>query len=164
MLLRDLGPKTAAEIKDELCDLVIPAAEWTRWWQTARAKVKKDTMIATPEDIREPFRLRKSEVTHEERLQKVLENKPDANTLIQMVYTFLRDFPEMLKNNEFKATLIAKMTEMLSYPEISQPQELQIHFFLQDLNNIKDYPAIGELIKRFESIEKVIDTIEVSKL
>ena len=161
MLLRDLGPKTAAEIKDELCDLVIPAAEWTRWWQTARAKVKKDTMIATPEDIREPFRLRKSEVTHEERLQKVLENKPDANTLIQMVYTFLRDFPEMLKNNEFKATLIAKMTEMLSYPEISQPQELQIHFFLQDLNNIKDYPAIGELIKRFESIEKVIDTIEV---
>ncbi len=27
MLLRDMGPKTAAEIKDELCDLVIPAAE-----------------------------------------------------------------------------------------------------------------------------------------
>lgn len=161
MLLRDLGPKTAAEIKDELCDLVIPAAEWTRWWQTARAKVKKDTMIATPEDIREPFRVRKSEVTHEERLQKVLENKPDANTLIQMVYTFLRDFPETLKNNDFKATLVAKMTEMLSYPEISHPQELQIHFFLQDLNNTKESPAIAELIKRFETIAKVIDTIEV---
>ena len=27
LLLRDLGPKTAAEIKDEICELVIPAAE-----------------------------------------------------------------------------------------------------------------------------------------
>lgn len=161
MLLRDLGPKTAAEIKDELCDLVIPIEEWTRWWQTARAKVKKDTMIATPEDIREPFRLRKTEVTHEERLQKVLENKPDANTLIQMVYTFLRDFPETLKNNEFKATLIARLTEMLSFKEISAVQELQIHFFLQDLNTIKDYPAITEIIKRFETIEQIINSVEV---
>jgi transcription elongation factor GreA-like protein/transcription elongation GreA/GreB family factor len=161
MLLRDLGPKTAAEIKDELCDLVIPINEWTRWWQTARAKVKKDTMIATPEDIREPFRLLKSEVTHEERLQQVLENKPDANTLIQMVYTFLRDFPETLKNNEFKGTLIAKLTEMLSFKEISTPQELQIHFFLQDLTNAKEYPIIAEIIKRFETIEQIIDNVEV---
>jgi transcription elongation factor GreA len=161
MLLRDLGPKTAAEIKDELCDLVIPVNEWTRWWQTARAKVKKDTMISTPDDIREPFRLLKSEVTHEERLQQVLENKPDANTLIQMVYTFLRDFPETLKNNEFKATLIAKLTEMLSFKEISTPQELQIHFFLQDLSNAKEYLSIGEIIKRFETVEQIINNIEV---
>jgi transcription elongation factor GreA-like protein/transcription elongation GreA/GreB family factor len=161
MLLRDMGPKTAADIKDELCDLVIPASEWTRWWQTARAKVKKDTMIQTPEEIRDPFRILKKEITHEERLHQVLENKPDANTLIQMVYTFLRDFPETLKNIEFKATLIGKLNEMLSFKEISTPQELQIHFFLQDLNNIKDYPIIGEIIKRFETIEHIINHIEV---
>ena len=29
ILLRDLGPKSAAEIKDELCGLVIPDADWT---------------------------------------------------------------------------------------------------------------------------------------
>ncbi|SRR5581483_4075148 len=161
MLLRDMGPKTAAEIKDELCDLVIPAAEWTRWWQNTRGKIKKDTMIETPESLREPFRLRKSELSHEERLQRVLENKPDANTLIQMVYTFLRDFPETLKNAEFKATLLGKMSEMLSFKEISPAQQLQIHFFLQDLNNAKELPAINELIQSFESIEKIIDSIEV---
>ncbi|MES2345811.1 MAG: transcript cleavage factor, partial [Chlamydiota bacterium] len=66
MLLRDLGAKTAAEIKDELCDLVIPAKEWTRWWQSARAKVKKDTMIESPEDTREPFRILGKEITHEQ--------------------------------------------------------------------------------------------------
>lgn len=160
-LLRDLGPKTAAEIKDELCDLVIPATEWTRWWQTTRSRVKKDTMIETPEDIREPFRLRKSEMSHEERLQNVIEKKPDANTLIQMVYSFLRDFPETLKNNGFRTSLMGKLTEMLSFSEISPSQELQIYFLLQDLNTVKDYPVIAELVRRFESIEKVIDSIEV---
>jgi transcription elongation factor GreA-like protein/transcription elongation GreA/GreB family factor len=161
MLLRDLGAKTAAEIKDELCDLVIPAAEWARWWQNARGKIKKDTMIATPESINDPFFLRKSELSHEQRLQRVMDSKPDANTLIQMVYTFLRDFPETLKNSDFKATLLSKMAEMLSYPEISPAQELQIHFFLQDLNNTKDSPEINELIKRFDSIEKIIDSVEI---
>ncbi len=164
MLLRDLGPKTAIEIKDELCDLVIPAAEWTRWWQTARAKIKKDTMIATPEDIRDPFCLRKSGLSHADRLQHLLENKPDPNTLIQTVYTFLRDFPEILKDNDFKAMLLAKMKEMLSLKEITPAQEVQVHFFLQDLNHEKDSPVISELINRFDSIEQLIDSIEVLSL
>ena len=34
LLLKDLGPKNAAEIKDNLCELVIPASDWNRWWQT----------------------------------------------------------------------------------------------------------------------------------
>lgn len=40
-LLGELGPKTASEIKDELCDLVIPQEEWTKWWQQTRAKLKR---------------------------------------------------------------------------------------------------------------------------
>lgn len=161
MLLRDLGPKTAAEIKDELCDLVIPASEWSRWWQNTRAKIKKDTLIETPDDIRDPFRILQSEITHEERLKHVLENKPDANTLIQMVYTFMRDFPEILKNQAFKETLSSKLTEMLSHPEITTPQELQIHFFLQDLKGIKEHLPIAELINKCDSIEALLNGIEI---
>lgn len=161
MLLRDMGPKTAAEIKDELCDLVIPTAGWTKWWQNARAKVKKDTMIETPEDLREPFRLRHVEVSHEERLQKALESKPDASTLIQMVYSFMRDFTEALKKSDFKAALHTKLTEMLSYQEITDAQELQIHFFLQDLSSEKDYAPVNELIKRFTAIEEIVKAVEI---
>ncbi|MES2122836.1 MAG: GreA/GreB family elongation factor, partial [Chlamydiota bacterium] len=164
LLLRDLGPKTAAEIKDELCELVIPAPDWTRWWQGARAKIKKDTMISTPEDIREAFFLRKSEVTHEQRLQQVLENKPDANTLIQMVYSFMRDFPETLKNSEFKASLVDKLTQMLSYKEINKTQELQLQFFLLDLNGAKDSSVISEIIQSAPSIEELLGQIEVLSL
>jgi transcription elongation GreA/GreB family factor len=166
MLLRDLGPKTAAEIKDELSDLVIPSAEWTKWWQSARSKLKKDTMIETPDDLKKPFRLRKAEVTHEERLQKALENKPDANTLIQMIYSFMKDFPETLKNHEFKALLHTKLNEMLSYPEISKPQQLQIYFFLQDLSSNKKENAekIIDIVKQFSShaaVQDLLQTIQI---
>lgn len=160
LLLRDLGPKTAAEIKDELCELVIPAAEWTKWWQSARAKVKKNTLIETPDDIRKPFVLRKSEVSHEERLQKALANKPDANTLIQMVYSFLKDFPETLKNISFKNSLCARMEEMLSFPEIPHPQKLQILFFLQDLGVGEKQAMVESLLSQFSSLAAVQELIE----
>jgi len=75
LLLKDLGPKTAVEIKDELCDLVIPEKEWVKWWQTARAKVKKDTMVEAPATVRDCFRLRAQELLHEEQFLKSLQDK-----------------------------------------------------------------------------------------
>lgn len=74
-LLRDLGPKNAAEIKDELCELVIPEKEWTKWWQNARIKIKKDTEIESPENIRDPFVLRKVAISHESQFLTSLEEK-----------------------------------------------------------------------------------------
>ena len=161
MLLRDLGPKNAAEIKDELCDLVIPATDWARWWQAARGKLKKDKMIESPNDLKEPFKLRKTEVSHEERLEKALETKPDANTFIQMVYSFMRDFPETLKNAEFKNSLLAKLTEILSFQEITEGQELQIRFFIEDLENETKNPQSLELIKNFKSIDSIMNEISI---
>lgn len=161
VLLRDLGPSTAAEIKEELCDLVIPKEDWARWWQTARAKIKKDTMIETPDELRKPFKLRETEVTHEEHLKKDLEKKPNASHLIQIVYTFLRDFPQTIKNEEFKKELEEKLKEALSTGELTDSQELQLHFLMEDLNDGKEYSPTKELITRFTSPEDVINGIEV---
>ncbi len=160
LLLRDLGPKTAAEIKDEICELVIPAEEWTKWWQSARSKIKKSTLIETPEDIRSPFALRQKEIPHEEKLQKALESKPDANTLIQMVYSFLKDFPETIKNTSFKNNLASQLEEVLSYPEIPHPQKLQVYFFLQDLGKQQDENLVHSLLSQFSSSAAVGELIE----
>jgi len=160
-LLRDLGPKAAGEIKDELCELVIPEAEWTKWWQTARSKIKKDTMIECPDDLKHPFVLRQSEVSHEERLQKALENKPDANALIQMIYSFVRDFAETLKNATFKSNLQAKIQETLTYPDLTEAQTLQLHFFLEDLSGEKNSPIITQIVTTSKNLEALIQSIEV---
>ena len=161
MLLTDLGPKNAAEIKDELCDLVIPEAEWTRWWQAARSKIKKDSMIETPKQLRDPFQIRNSEITNEERVQTILENTADINAFIQLLYTFLRDFPETLKKGDFKSLLLNKIQENLSTPDLNHSQELQLRFFLEDLGDSSSSSKIDEIIQKASSIEEMINGISI---
>ena len=160
-LLRDLGPLTASQIKDELYELVIPEDEWARWWQNTRAKMKKDTMISNPTDPKDPFSLRKSGLSHEERLQKALATKPDGETLIQMVYSFMRDFSEIFKDKEFAQSLCTKLEETLAYEEITSAQELQIRFFLQDLHGKERSPEVEEIIKSFNPMEELIKGISI---
>ncbi|MBI3236715.1 MAG: GreA/GreB family elongation factor [Chlamydiales bacterium] len=161
MLLNDLGPKTAAEIKDEFCDLVIPAEEWTKWWQAARSKIKKDSMIETPKHLKDPFQIRHSEITHEERLQKILEEEVDTDAFIQLLYTFLRDFPETLKKQDSKNLLISKLQENLSSAELSHSREVQLRLFLQDLNDPSSASKIDEIIQKTSSIEELINGIHI---
>ncbi|MBS0627951.1 MAG: GreA/GreB family elongation factor [Verrucomicrobia bacterium] len=159
MLLKDLGPKTASDIKDELCELVIPAEEWSKWWQNARSKVRKDTMIETPKDLKGEFRIREAEETHEERLQKVFESKPDADTLIQMTHSFIKDFPETLKNAQFKQNLVLKLQEILEYPEVTPEQQLQLYFFLQDLQVEKQEDKASQMIEEVQTAKNILELI-----
>jgi transcription elongation factor GreA-like protein/transcription elongation GreA/GreB family factor len=161
LLLRDLGPKTAAEIKEELCDLVIPTDDWNRWWQTARAKLKKDTKIECPKELKDPFRLLAEDVPHEVALHKALETKPSVNATIQMVYTFLRDFPETLKNGEFKASLEARFKDVLAQEQLNDSQKLQVLFFLEDLHTPKITDQISALVADLKMAPDVIRSIEV---
>ncbi len=133
LLLKDLGPKTAAEIKDELAELIIPEKEWSKWWQNTRSKLKKSTKIETPEDLNSPFILRKNELSHEEKLYLELEKAPNIKGNIQLVYAFLRDFPQTLKNEEFKTSLYSKLLEMSENPEINKVDRTQILFLLLEI-------------------------------
>ncbi|MDE3045295.1 MAG: GreA/GreB family elongation factor [Verrucomicrobiota bacterium] len=161
LLLRDLGPKTAAEIKEELCDLVIPMDDWNRWWQTARAKIKKDTKIESPKELKDPFHLRKEEVPHEVALYKALETKPSVQATIQMVYAFLRDFPETVKNQEFKASLATRLNELLTHEHLNESQKLQVLFFLDDLHISSAVGQISELIAQMSLVPDAIRAMEV---
>lgn len=161
MLLRDLGPKTALEIKDELCGLVISEKEWNRWWQNARAKLKKDKRIESPTTLKLPFKLLKEEVAHEEKLAKALDNNPDTDQLIQLIFSFFKDFPETLKNIEFKQTVKQKILETLSLPDISRAQELQFRFLLQDFG---EEQAVQEILKGETSPQDLIREIFIQGL
>jgi transcription elongation factor GreA-like protein/transcription elongation GreA/GreB family factor len=160
ILLKDLGPKTASEIKDELCDLVIPEKEWAKWWQLTRTKLKKDTFIESPENQKDSFQLRKTEVSHEDRLQKILAGKPNTETLIETIYSFLRDFPTSIKNEVFKESLKTTVREVLSQKEITDTQELQLLFILQDLGHEKA-TTLSDLIAKYSNPEKIINEISV---
>ncbi|KIC74375.1 GreA/GreB family elongation factor [Candidatus Protochlamydia amoebophila] len=162
LLLHDIGPKTAAEIKDELCVLVIPEKDWTKWWQGARAKIKKDPMIETPDHLREPFLLRKAELSTEERLKNAMHNKTEVDQIIQTTYTFVRDTANALKNTDTKKSLQTKLTDLLELPDLSEVQLLQIHLLLEQFFvNKSSTEEICKLIQSTKKIESLIQDIDI---
>ncbi len=162
LLLHDLGPKTAIEIKDELCELVIPEKDWTKWWQGARAKIKKNPIIESPDTIKEPFYLRKAELTPEERLQDAMHNKTAIAQIIQTTYNFVRDTPNALKNPATKESLQDKLLQLLQAPEISEDQQLQIYLLLEQFFGYKAADGhIAELIQQQKNLEKIIQFIDI---
>lgn len=162
LLLHDLGPKTASEIKDELCDLVIPEKDWTKWWQSARAKIKKDTMIETPETLKESFRLHKSEVSHEARLHKAIGKQTSIDELVQTAYSFVRDNPGMLKKPDIKESIQEKLIVALADPGITEAQALMIQIFLENQFGHKvEGKNVEKLITDLNNFEEIIDAIEI---
>lgn len=161
-LLDNLGPLTAAEIKEELCELVIPEEDWSRWWQSTRAKLKKDTMVETPSTMREPFRLRKAEITHSERFQKLLQSKASVARLLPKIYNFARDFPEVLKNEESRISLEEKLKELEQTAHLTLPQKIQLLLFRQqNLDSEKATAEIESLLSETEDIPTLINNIDI---
>lgn len=160
-ILEDLGPKTAAELKDELCDVVIPADIWARWWQTARAKLKKDTRVESPKELKDPFKLRKKEVSHETLFYQSLEAKPEVQATIQLTYAFLRDFPEVLRNKEFQSSLRERLQKIFSQESLSDHQKISLLFFLEDLHAEGAKALLQKEIQELTQVPEVIVKIEI---
>lgn len=166
-LLQDLGPKTAAEIKDELCELVIPDADWAKWWQGVRSRLKKDTMVDTPEGLKEPFRLRKSEVSHEALIKHSIHENKNADEIIQNSYNFIRDQPAALKKQDIKEPLKAKLLSLLDDPSLNISNELQILILLSEHFGVSvPNRSIGKSLESLKDkdIEAIIHQIQIVAL
>lgn len=165
LLLKDLGPKTAQEIKEELCELVIPENDWSKWWGAARSKIKRDTKLKSPKTAKDPFELRLEEVTHDVRFKEVLSEAKGIDQQIQVIYNFTRDFPELLKNLEvkqmMKSILIEGLENESNIPELNLSRKIQITLLLEDIFPDEFPGASGNLIKNMENLENVLNLIEI---
>lgn len=162
LLLHDMGPQTAADIKNELCELVIPEKDWTKWWQGTRAKIKKDPMIETPDSLKEPFHQRKAEQTTEDKLKQAMGNVSGIDDVILSTYNFVRDTPSALKNPETKEKLQNKVLEVLEHPELQPEHELQIYLLLEQFfcYSIPDN-RLAKLVQSAPNIEQIIANIDI---
>ena len=163
LLLRDLGPKTAAEIKDELCGWVIPEKDWTKWWQAARAKLKKDTLIETPANVKIAFKLRKKAVSHAERFQGNLTKKTDLNEILLASYNFVRDNPKNAKEEGTKNTLIATLEDVESQAQGNTALQLAANLLLESLIVSSEHSEkIKNMIMGLDNVEQIIDQIQIA--
>lgn len=161
-LLRDLGPKTAAEIKDELCELVIPEKDWTKWWQWCRTKLKKDPLIETPGSIKQPFRLRKAELTEKDMLQQALQQTVTANEIILQCYNLVRDIPAVLKNPDVNKMLRQAMLGLLDTKDVTPSTAIQVSIFFENtFNETLEGRSVASLIQGNTNLPALIDGIEI---
>lgn len=165
LLLIDLGPKSAQEIKDELVELVIPEKDWSKWWQMARGKLKKDPFVDSPETLRDPFKLRKSEVSQQDLLQKSLKKDSSIDEVIDVAYEFLRDLTDIRKHQEVRESIKEKLLAQLDNPVLSPHQELQICICLE---NHFSYQIPGketkQLVQQLQNLEQTINAIDIIAL
>lgn len=161
-LLNDLGPKTAGEIKEELSVLVIPEKDWSKWWQTARTKLKKDPIIDSPDTLKDHFKLRETEISHADELNKSIEKETNVSAIIQSAYAFARDLPNTFRKKEVKDPLKNKLINILKEHELTQEQELQIILFLESMfDHQTEGKKIQDFIQSIEHIEQIINEIEI---
>ena len=57
LALRSYGPMTAAQLQETLTPRLMPAEDWKKFWDTARAALKKDPLAEIPAKRSEPIRL-----------------------------------------------------------------------------------------------------------
>lgn len=165
LLLSDLGPKTASEIKEELCELVIPEDDWVRWWQSARTKLKKHSMIETPENQKEAFALRREELTHGDRFEAAFHDEMDVEKRLQALYQIVRDHPDMLKETQLKESVLSHAKAILEADEASDEIKLQTNLFLNHLVEDKEAGKKAEaLIASNDNIVSVIQKMDIAAL
>jgi len=164
-LLSDLGPKTASEIKDEIADSIIPEKEYSKWWQHARGKIKKDPLIESPGDPKEPFRLLSGHAPWEERLEKAFADKHSFDAILGAASTLIRDFPEILKNDAAKARIIEKVQNLLLREKLSEPEHLQVLLFLENPLGVElEESNLKKFVLKIEKIDAVLQAIEIVAL
>lgn len=165
-LLRDLGPKNAKEIKDELVDLVIPEEDWNRWWQAAKVKIKKDARILSPKTAKEPFSLSAQGVSLVSQLQQRLADEGEPSGKIAILYQFIRDVHGELKNPETKALIIDEIRALavVGYPALEIERDLLLSEYLGvDCASLKKEPIAALSEEEIVTIAHDISIIALQK-
>jgi transcription elongation factor GreA-like protein/transcription elongation GreA/GreB family factor len=161
-LLRDLGPKTGSEIKDELCELVIPEPEWQKWWQNTRTKLKKDTEIEAPENLKEPFALRKAAISHDVQFLDSLKKKKNDRALLDACYAFVRDHAGHLKNKDVQTEIQKALEGILARNPHADALLLETYLCLDAVSNGNHEKEILAILKTHNQLEDLINSMDIA--
>lgn len=164
LLLRDLGPKNAIDIKEELAELVIPEKDWAKWWQTTRTKIKKDTEIQSPNSLKDPFVLRGESLSHTREFLQAVNPSLSDHKLVLTIYNFTRDFPEILKDKDARKKIEELLLERKkeyhsSMSVIEVALQFEIGLLLETL--LHHEGTVAPIISGLNNFAELIEKIEI---
>lgn len=164
-LLVDLGPKTASELKDLFSDAVIPEEDYSKWWQQARVKLKKDDMIESPDNPKMAYTLRKGSASVSDRLQKAFSGKKTFQDVLTAAHNLTRDFPETLRDAQSKEQITSKIKSLIESEKISEDELLQALLFLEhSLGYTAHQETLKAKIAALKDINASLKNIEIVAL
>ncbi len=126
------------DLKAELMPRVIAADEWSSWWASAKAAVKKDPHIEMSGSSVPTFELREVAVSQEDETLERLDNEHDPFKRIQIAYDWLKDAAAAGTKVNAPA-LVAQFAD----PDPRDPHGLAIAFLREDLKAISGHDAKG---------------------
>lgn len=164
LLLKDLGPLNAQEIKEEMLELVIPENEWAKWWQSVRTKAKKDSKIKVPGNSKTPFILLEKEISYDDEFKKLLKKEWEPKSFLNACYSFVKQHPEVLKNDENKQLYRDTLMHLLTESEGQDLLRTEVYLFLEEFFGEKVEAALSKIIEQSQDLPYLIQSIEVNSL
>ncbi len=162
-LLNDLGPKTAQEIKDEVAELVIPEDDYSKWWSNARARLKKDLLVETPDNTKGVFVLRSKQISHEDKLSAALSKKKKSADIIQTLHSFSKEEPASLKKDDVKKLFIDKLKELLTL-NLSQKEKLETLYIARNTFPNENFASPETVLKAEKDLIGLIDELDILQI
>ena len=154
-IIEELGPKTASEIKDLLAGYVFDESRYSKWWQLARGKLKKDPLIISPETLKEPFDIRKQKLTLASRVNDLFTEPVAVQTIVPALWSLLKDFPQVVKETITQNKISSEIELLLKNSSLRSYEKIEL-FFLSELIDGQGLHE-EELKKEITSLEKPIE-------
>jgi transcription elongation factor GreA-like protein/transcription elongation GreA/GreB family factor len=164
-ILRDTGPKTPAEIKELVVDHIMDVSQYSKWWQIARGRIKKDGRIDVPINPRDPLLLRKEVLSPVGRLEKALEGKYEFADLLNALYITVRDFPELARKKETAEKIEEIAQNLVTMEGIRDGDRLEVYFFVEQmLGDDKYAKAIKDMVQGLVNLPKICSEMSIIAL
>ncbi|MBU1909222.1 MAG: GreA/GreB family elongation factor [Verrucomicrobia bacterium] len=89
--LHSYGPLTAAQLQEKLTAHLVPVSDWKKFWDTARAGLKKDPLVEVPAKRSEPLRLLDRPTAFDADWLKALAAERDMDRIVAEVERYERE-------------------------------------------------------------------------
>jgi transcription elongation GreA/GreB family factor len=132
MVLKSFGNiATVDKIKSVLVPDIIPD-DWKKWWEVAKAEIRKDGHIILPRHINEPLIYTEETKTVEDRLMEDFYNAKGLKARIAIVAEIIRNLEEF-KDKQGKALeIVQKLNSEISSYQRTQPGVAIEAIFIRD--------------------------------
>jgi len=85
MALRSYGEMNVVELQEKLVDAVVPEAQWKKFWDGARKRLKADPLVDIPTKRKEPIRLLAKQKEYDEEWFAGLKKVRDPDRILRLL-------------------------------------------------------------------------------